>query len=185
MPPFTIVWGWDEAAPDRYSADYCRCLCCRNRGLSSAVQPTSGWENDRRCFGSGVRSGNLAGGRRCASANTRGRVVLLNFWATWCKPCMREMPLLNELSQSAELPVETLFVNAGESKGTVSEYMAEQQFTFPVIIDVTGRISASYSVNALPSTYIINKAGEISKVVVGEIGDLDTLKQWLVEAGAE
>lgn len=115
----------------------------------------------------------------------KGRVVLLNFWATWCKPCMREMPLLNELSQSAELPVETLLVNAGESKGTVLEYMAEQQFSFPVIIDVTGRISASYSVNALPSTYIINKAGEISRVVVGEIGDPDTLKQWLAEAGAE
>ncbi|MFC6650912.1 redoxin domain-containing protein [Paenibacillus rhizoplanae] len=124
-------------------------------------------------------------GEKVRLSEYKGRVVLLNFWATWCKPCMREMPLLNELSQSAELPVETLFVNAGESKGTVSEYMAEQQFTFPVIIDVTGRISASYSVNALPSTYIINKAGEISKVVVGEIGDLDTLKQWLVEAGAE
>ncbi|MEK3793538.1 redoxin domain-containing protein [Paenibacillus sp. FSL R7-0204] len=124
-------------------------------------------------------------GEKVSLSEYKGRVVLLNFWATWCKPCMREMPLLNELSQSAELPVEILFVNAGESKGTVSEYMAEQQFSFPVIIDVTGRISASYSVNALPSTYIINKAGEISKVVVGEIGDLETLKQWLAEAGAE
>ncbi|ETT69482.1 thiol-disulfide oxidoreductase [Paenibacillus sp. FSL R7-277] len=124
-------------------------------------------------------------GEKVRLSEYKGRVVLLNFWATWCKPCMREMPLLNELSQSAELPVETLFVNAGESKGTVSEYMAEQQFSFPVIIDVTGRISASYSVNALPSTYIINKAGEISKIVVGEIGDPDTLKQWLAEAGAE
>ncbi|MEK3835853.1 MULTISPECIES: TlpA family protein disulfide reductase [unclassified Paenibacillus] len=124
-------------------------------------------------------------GEKVRLSEYKGRVVLLNFWATWCKPCMREMPLLNELSQSAELSVETLFVNAGESKGTVSEYMAEQQFSFPVIIDVTGRISASYSVNALPSTYIINKAGEISKIVVGEIGDLDTLKQWLAQAGAE
>ncbi|WP_342478061.1 redoxin domain-containing protein [Paenibacillus sp. FSL H7-0350] len=124
-------------------------------------------------------------GEKVSLSEYKGRVVLLNFWATWCKPCMREMPLLNVLSESAELPVETLFVNAGESKGTVSEYMAEHQFSFPVIIDVTGRISASYRVNALPSTYIINKTGKISRVVVGEIGDLDTLKQWLAEAGAD
>ncbi|ETT56187.1 redoxin domain-containing protein [Paenibacillus sp. FSL P4-0338] len=124
-------------------------------------------------------------GENVSLSEYKGRVVLLNFWATWCKPCMREMPLLNVLSESAELPVETLFVNAGESKGTVSEYMAEHQFSFPVIIDVTGRISASYRVNALPSTYIINKTGKISRVVVGEIGDLDTLKQWLAEAGAD
>ncbi|WP_342562271.1 redoxin domain-containing protein [Paenibacillus sp. FSL R7-0345] len=116
-------------------------------------------------------------------ADYKGKVVLLNFWATWCKPCMQEMPLLNEIHKSSDMQIETLFVNVGESKGTVSEYMEEQQFSFPVVIDATGKISALYGVTALPSTYIINTKGEIQKVVFGEIQDFNMLQQWLEDAG--
>jgi peroxiredoxin len=116
-------------------------------------------------------------------ADYKGKVVLLNFWATWCKPCMQEMPLLNEILTSSNMQIETLFINVGESKGTVSEYMEEQQFSFPVVIDVTGKISTLYGVTALPSTYIINTKGEIQKIVFGEIQDFSVLQQWLEDAG--
>ncbi|WP_238651804.1 TlpA family protein disulfide reductase [Paenibacillus piscarius] len=98
-------------------------------------------------------------GDRLNLADYRGKVVLLNFWASWCKPCMQEMPLLNEIHLLSGAEIETLFINVGESKGTVSEYMKERQFSFPVVIDVTGKISALYRVTALPSTFIINKDG--------------------------
>ncbi|NQX47877.1 redoxin domain-containing protein [Paenibacillus tritici] len=123
-------------------------------------------------------------GEKVRLSDYKGRVVLLNFWATWCKPCMQEMPLLNEIHESSETQIATLFINAGESKGTVSKYMEQQDFSFPVIIDVTGKISASYGVAALPSTYIINTEGDIQKIVLGEIADFKELQQWLVEAGA-
>lgn len=121
-------------------------------------------------------------GNKVSLADYKGKVVLLNFWATWCKPCMQEMPLLNKMHKSSDIQIETLFINVGESKGTVSEYMKEQQFSFPVVIDATGKISALYGVTALPSTFILNTKGEIAKVVFGEIQDFSMLQQWLEDA---
>ncbi|MEK4039399.1 redoxin domain-containing protein [Paenibacillus sp. FSL F4-0122] len=121
-------------------------------------------------------------GEEVSLTEHRGKVVLLNFWASWCKPCMQEMPLLNEIHQSSNSQIETLFINVGESKGTVSEYMKELQFSFPVAIDVTGKISTAFGVTALPSTFIINEEGEIAKIRLGEIDDFTLLQQWLADA---
>ncbi|WP_405116616.1 redoxin domain-containing protein [Paenibacillus sp. FSL K6-1217] len=121
-------------------------------------------------------------GEKVKLADYRGKRVLLNFWASWCKPCVREMPLLNELHQSPDSRIETLFINVGESRGTVSEYLNEHRFSFPVAIDVTGTISAAYGVHALPATFIINEEGEISKIRLGEIDDFSLLQQWLADA---
>jgi peroxiredoxin len=112
----------------------------------------------------------------------KGKRVLLNFWASWCKPCMQEMPLLNDIHMSLGDQVETLFINVGESKGTVSEYLKEHQFSFPVTIDVTGKISKAFGITALPSTFIINEDGEIAKIRLGEIEDYTLLQQWLADA---
>lgn len=112
-------------------------------------------------------------------ADYRGQTVLINFWASWCKPCVREMPLLNELHASSGEGTEVLFVNVGEAKGTVSEFLEEQKFSFPVMIDVTGRISAAYGISALPATFVIDKEGGIQKTVLGEISDYAELKRWM------
>lgn len=121
-------------------------------------------------------------GEKVSLTEHRGKVLLLNFWASWCKPCMQEMPLLNEIHQSSGSQIETLFINVGESKGTVAEYMKEHQFSFPVAIDVTGKISTAYGVTALPSTFIINEEGEIARIRLGEIDDFSLLQQWLADA---
>ncbi|OAB40843.1 hypothetical protein PGLA_17910 [Paenibacillus glacialis] len=121
-------------------------------------------------------------GQQVRLAEYRGKVVLINFWASWCKPCVREMPLIHSVFQSKDNDIETLFINVGEAKGTVNEFMKEQQFTFPVIIDVTGKVSSLYRITGLPATFIIDKTGRFRKVVLGEVTDYTLLRTWLEAA---
>jgi len=118
-------------------------------------------------------------GEKVQLKDYRGQRVLINFWASWCKPCVREMPLLNNIHTSSISQVETLFINVGESKGTVSEYLKNHQFSLPAAIDVTGRISNSYGVTALPATFIIDGEGHIRNAILGEITDYTLLQKWL------
>ncbi|HEY2494504.1 MAG TPA: redoxin domain-containing protein [Paenibacillus sp.] len=121
-------------------------------------------------------------GQQVRLAEYRGKVVLINFWASWCKPCVREMPLIHRVFQSQDNDIETLFINVGEAKGTVNEFMKEQQLTVPVIIDVTGKISSLYGIAGLPATFIIDKTGTFSKVILGEVTDYTLLRTWLETA---
>ncbi|MEC0094093.1 redoxin domain-containing protein [Paenibacillus macquariensis] len=118
-------------------------------------------------------------GEKVQLKDYRGQRVLINFWASWCKPCVREMPLLNNLHTSSNSQVETLFINVGESKATVSDYLKDHQFSLPAAIDVTGRISNLYGVAALPATFIIDGEGHIRNAILGEITDFTLLQEWL------
>ncbi len=121
-------------------------------------------------------------GQQVRLSEYRGKVVLINFWASWCKPCVREMPLIHSIFQSQDNDIETLFINVGEAKGTVNEFMKEQQLTFPVIIDVTGKVSSMYGITGLPATFIMDKTGTFRKVVLGEVTDYTLLRTWLEAA---
>jgi peroxiredoxin len=101
----------------------------------------------------------------------RGKTVLLNFWASWCGPCVREMPLIHEIYQSHDPGIEILSVNVGESKGSVNEFMNEHHLTFPVIIDVTGKSADLYGVIGLPASFIIDEEGLLQQVGIGEMTD--------------
>jgi peroxiredoxin len=118
-------------------------------------------------------------GQKVRLSDYRGQMVLINFWASWCKPCVREMPLINEVYQGSGDGTAVLFVNVGDSKGTITEYMETQKYSFPVIIDVTGRISGHYGITGLPATIIVDKDGTIRQAVMGEITDPVMLTSWL------
>ncbi|WP_438348063.1 redoxin domain-containing protein [Paenibacillus sp. FA6] len=121
-------------------------------------------------------------GQQVRLSEYRGKVVLINFWASWCIPCIREMPLIHSVFQSQDKDVETLFINVGDTKGTVNEFMNDQQFTFPVIIDITGKVSGLYGITGLPATFIIDKSGTFNRVIVGEVTDNASLRGWLEDA---
>ncbi|RCX23742.1 peroxiredoxin [Fontibacillus phaseoli] len=118
-------------------------------------------------------------GEKVSLSEYRGKVVVLNFWASWCEPCVREMPLINTVFQDSNSEAVTLFVNAGESKGTINEFLSEHQFDFPVIIDATGRISGLYAVTGLPVTYLLDKNGNIAHSFIGEISSEQQLSQFI------
>jgi len=97
-----------------------------------------------------------------------GKVIFLNFWATWCGPCRAEIPSMEKLY--AELHDEgfvILAVNSQETEAQVAEFAQQTSMSFPVLLDSTGKVGASYSVRALPTTYIIDSHGSIRARMVG------------------
>ena len=108
----------------------------------------------------------------------RGQVVLLNFWATWCPPCVYEMPSMERLYQDLRadgfvvLGV-TVDVDPGEtdaqgrSQGIVREYVERLGVTFPILLDPEGAVEGVYNVSGLPTTYVIGRDGRIEGRIVG------------------
>ncbi len=109
----------------------------------------------------------LGGGER-ALADYRGKVVFLNFWATWCVPCREEMPsmqvLYDELSDEG---LEIIAVNLLEAEEMVSAFVEENEFTYPIMLDRDGRVSLRYSVRAIPTSYILDRDGSVIGVRAG------------------
>lgn len=113
-------------------------------------------------------SGFTADGQRVSLAVLSGRVVLLNFWATWCLECRSEMPAFEQLHR--EFSVQGLAIagiNAREASSTISEYARELGLTFPLISDPTGKINAAYGVIGLPTTFLIRRSGRAVALAVG------------------
>ena len=100
----------------------------------------------------------------------KGKVVFLNFWATWCGPCRLEMPSMETLYNSyRERGLEILAVNCGERQSEVLTFMNENKLSFPVVLDSDGKVSITYGVQALPTSYLIDREGMIKSLVVGSI----------------
>jgi thiol-disulfide isomerase/thioredoxin len=114
--------------------------------------------------------------RNISPGGLKGKVVFLNFWATWCGPCRDEMPSMEALySRYRENGLEILAVNIQETEGEVLAFMESNGLNFPAVLDRDGKVSASYGVQAIPSSFIINREGKIIARVVGSI-DWDTPK---------
>ncbi len=98
----------------------------------------------------------------------RGKVVFLNFWATWCPPCRMELPSMEKLYTKLQgKPFVMLAVNVDESDpANVKSFAKSMNLTFPVLID-DGSVSGLYRVNAIPTTFILRKDGTIDTIVDG------------------
>jgi cytochrome c biogenesis protein CcmG, thiol:disulfide interchange protein DsbE len=99
----------------------------------------------------------------------RGKLVLLNFWATWCAPCLHEMPSMERLYQTFK---QTDFVLLAVSMDRQGEAVAKPfadnlKLTFPILLDNTSEVSRQYSVRGLPTTYLIDPDGLLIGVVIG------------------
>jgi len=99
-----------------------------------------------------------------------GRVAVVNFWATWCPPCRRELPSLESLYRAVgSKGVIVLGVNAGEPWDTVAAFTAglEPGLTFPILMDEKGAMMRAWQVKALPATYVVNRSGRIALRALG------------------
>lgn len=100
----------------------------------------------------------------------RGKVVLLNFWATWCPPCIREMPSMERLHQQVDAEeFKVLAVNQMEDADQVFAFTGQLDVdpTFEILFDATSEVSQAYAVRGLPTTYLIDKKGNIRYRAVG------------------
>ncbi|TJX68098.1 TlpA family protein disulfide reductase [Soehngenia saccharolytica] len=99
-------------------------------------------------------------GNEISLSDFEGKIVLLNFWATWCGFCDLEMPDLEKLATVNE-DIVVLGVNVGEDKELVKEYVDQKKITFPVVLDATTDIASDYLVTGLPTSYFIDEDGII------------------------
>ncbi|MCK4864560.1 MAG: TlpA family protein disulfide reductase [Gammaproteobacteria bacterium] len=94
--------------------------------------------------------------------NYKGQVTIINFWATWCPPCVQEIPSLNRLKKKMQgLPFELISINYAEEKKTILEFMKKVNVEFPVLLDKDGGFAKKWNVITYPSTFIIDKEGKI------------------------
>src|SRR3954469_22097995 len=99
-------------------------------------------------------------GTHIALASLHGKVVILNFWASWCADCRPEMPALERLHRDfASRGLVILGVNAREDAAMVQRFAKELALTFPVIVDADGRINTLYGVVGVPATFVIARDG--------------------------
>ncbi|MCL2196590.1 MAG: TlpA family protein disulfide reductase [Treponema sp.] len=109
-------------------------------------------------------------GGSAALSSFKGKVVILNFWATWCPPCRAEMPSMEKLyNQFKAQGLEMLAVNIAEKNNTVNQFIKNNHYTFPVMMDSDRRISSIYGIEAIPTTYIIDREGKIIGRITGSI----------------
>ncbi len=116
-------------------------------------------------------------------SDLRGKIVVINFWATWCEPCKVEMPFFEELYSSSQKKLEILAVNFDEPSQQVQQFAEEYQLSFPILLDPGGNVQNLYRVRGYPTTFMLDEEGIVRYHHIGLIteGQLD---QYLSELGA-
>lgn len=100
----------------------------------------------------------------------RGKVVLVNFWATWCAPCREEMPAMDKVYRSQQDDgIVILAVNQREDASAVQAYATPLNLSLPLLLNLNGSASDLYQVRALPTTYFIDRQGVIRDIAYGAL----------------
>jgi len=103
-------------------------------------------------------------------ADYRGKVVLVNFWATWCEPCRAEMPSIDRLRRSLQgKPFEVLGVNLAEPLSRIEKYLEDMPLSFPLLRDRDSAASKAWKARLLPASYLVGRDGRIRYVAYGEL----------------
>ena len=130
-------------------------------------------------------------GQTVKLSDRRGKVVLLDFWATWCGPCRASLPHIQELSESeswADRGLVVWAVNDREPAEKISYFLANNQYTFTALVDEDGAVNSQYGVRGIPMTVLIGRDGTVENVWVGYGGDSareidDAIQKALAEPG--
>ena len=126
---------------------------------------------------------NLAG-QTVAVSDFKGKVVMVNFWASWCAPCRDEMPLIQKFADLYEQDMVVLAVNAGEDEATVRQFIDEFGLDFAILLDPPNIVANLYRVYAYPTTMFIDRDGVWQATHIGELNDV-LLTRYLTEIGLE
>lgn len=107
-------------------------------------------------------------GRLVNSNSLRGKVVLINFWATWCGPCKEEMPTLQRLKQIfGPDEFELVAITTDQQRAAIQAFVKELGLEFPILLDETKDISSAFGVRGLPTTVVIDQQGRLRGRAVG------------------
>lgn len=108
------------------------------------------------------------GGGRIRLAEQRGKVVMINFWATWCPPCLEEMPAMERLYlQQKDAGFVLIAVSVDADPKKIAPFVAQHRLTFPIGLDPRMEMANSYGVRALPSSFIVGRDGRLAALAIG------------------
>ncbi|OEH93528.1 thiol-disulfide oxidoreductase ResA [Bacillus solimangrovi] len=109
-------------------------------------------------------------GEKVQLSDYEGKGIFLNFWGTWCKPCEKEMPYMENLyPEYSAKDVEILAVNVGESKLAVEKFKERFGLSFPILLDKDGEVVDAFGINPLPTTVLLNKEHEVVDTITGTL----------------
>ena len=108
-------------------------------------------------------------GESVTLSDYQGKIVMLNFWATWCTPCIAEMPHFQEIQEnwSGDKDLVILAVNLREGATMVESWMNNKGYTFPVLLDPVGQVASLYNAATIPRTFFIDDEGIIKEIKIG------------------
>lgn len=101
-------------------------------------------------------------GKQVSFHQPRGKIVIVNFWATWCPPCVEEIPSLNRLKEKMkDKPFELISINYAQPADVIQEFMQRIHVEYPVLLDINTKVAGEWNVFAFPSTFVIGPDGHI------------------------
>jgi thiol-disulfide isomerase/thioredoxin len=122
-------------------------------------------------------------GKKHRLSDLRGKVVMLDFWATWCGPCRRQMPLVEKLgAEMKDKGLVTFAVNQGESSEGVRRFLEKNNYGTTTLLDQKSEVGRQYKVSGIPTLVIIDREGKIAAHYVG-VRNEETLREGLKKAG--
>lgn len=126
-------------------------------------------------------TGELMDGTSITLSELQGKPVIINFWATWCGPCVKEMPAFERLKDDFGDKIGIIAVNCGDDAETVKDFVEENGYTFPVVLDEEYSISMLYPTNSIPYTVVLDAEGKVAHISTGAL-DADTMYERYKEA---
>ena len=122
-------------------------------------------------------------GKNYKLSDFKGKVILLNFWATWCPPCRYEMPLLDKLyKEYKKMGFEVVAVSLDSNPNNVTEYLKNNSVSFTILSDKEGKVGYTYQIVAIPTSFLIDRNFVIRKIYLGILPERDfkkELEKWL------
>jgi len=126
-------------------------------------------------------------GRTVDLSTYRGRVVMVHFWATWCPPCVEEIPTLESLYRAyfgKDLEVLAVSVDKGGA-GAVGQFMQKNRFALPVLLNPDQSVARAYGTFKFPETYLVDREGVVHRKIIGAVDWMSPAAQQIIQAMLE
>lgn len=119
---------------------------------------------------------NTLDGKEVALSNYKGNGMMINFWASWCSPCKKEMPAIENVYNSfKEKGFEVLAINLGEKEERIVNFLEKYPLSYPILLD-DDIVSTDYMVHSLPTSYFVEPDGSLNKIHIGELSEEELYK---------